>query len=85
LLKPGAQGLVVNVYTEREWRRRGLGEMVMRAIIDWSKEHGVASLALHASDMGRPLYERLGFEPTNEMSYAISRHDKDLSQMDGQP
>jgi hypothetical protein len=28
---------------------------------------GLASLVLHASDAGRPLYERLGFVATNEM------------------
>ena len=27
----------------------------------------MASLFLHASAEGRPLYEELGFEPTNEM------------------
>ena len=71
LLKPGFQGLVMNFYTEKEWRRTGLGEFVMKTIIDWSRENGVVSLVLHASSMGRPLYERLGFTPTNEMSYHL--------------
>lgn len=71
LLKPGLQGLVMNVYTEKEWRRTGLGEFVMKTIIDWSRENGVVSLVLHASSIGRPLYERLGFTPTNEMSYHL--------------
>jgi GNAT superfamily N-acetyltransferase len=71
LLKPGLQGLVVNVYTEKEWRRSGLGELVMYTIIEWARANGVVSLVLHASSMGRPLYERLGFTPTNEMSYPI--------------
>ena len=72
LLKPGPQGIIVNVYTEPEWRRRGLAELVIRAIMDWSRANGVAGLVLHASEMGKPLYERLGFEQTNEMSYPIS-------------
>jgi GNAT superfamily N-acetyltransferase len=71
LLKPGPQGLVVNVYTEKEWRRSGLGELVMNAIIEWSRANGVVSLVLHASSMGRPLYEKLGFTSTNEMSFPI--------------
>ena len=71
LLKPGPQGLVVNVYTEQEWRRSGLGELVMSAIIEWSRANGVVSLVLHASSMGRPLYEKLGFTPTNEMSLPL--------------
>ena len=72
LLKPGPQGLIVNVYTEHAYRRRGLGEMIMLTIIEWSKEHGVTSLVLHASDMGRPLYGRLGFTQTSEMSYPLA-------------
>jgi hypothetical protein len=28
---------------------------------------GLAVITLHASDAGRPLYERLGFAPTNEL------------------
>lgn len=71
LLKLGPQGLVVNVYTEKEWRRSGLGELVMKTIIEWSRANGVVSLVLHSSSLGRPLYERLGFTPTNEMSYPI--------------
>jgi len=67
LLRPGPQGLVVNVYTEKGWRHKGLAELVMRTIIEWSRENGVASLVLHASSMGRPLYERMGFVSTNEM------------------
>jgi GNAT superfamily N-acetyltransferase len=73
LLTPGPQGLIVNVYTEHAYRRRGLGEMIMLTIIEWSRENGVASLVLHASDMGRPLYERLGFTQTSEMSYPLAR------------
>lgn len=71
LQKPGPQGLVVNVYTEKEWRRNGLAALVMRTIIEWSKENSLGSLVLHASPMGRRLYERLGFHFTNEMSYQL--------------
>lgn len=31
--------------------------------------HGIARLVLHASPDGRALYERLSFEPTNDMRY----------------
>jgi GNAT superfamily N-acetyltransferase len=71
LRKPGPQGIIVNVFTEREWRRRGLARLVMEAIIDWSRENGVASLVLHASDMGRELYVQLGFLDSNEMYFPL--------------
>jgi hypothetical protein len=38
-----------------------------KTILDWCRDQGLAAVYLHASKSGRPLYESLGFEPTNEM------------------
>jgi GNAT superfamily N-acetyltransferase len=69
VLAVGSQGLVLNVFTERAWRRRGVAALLMRHVIAGARAAGVSSLVLHASDDGRPLYESLGFVPTNEMRY----------------
>lgn len=66
---PGPQGLIVNVYTEPEWRRRGIAELLMRAILRFTGERGINNVVLHASAEGRSLYEKLGFRQTNEMRY----------------
>ena|SRR5215471_15530426 len=63
----GRQGVIVNVFTEPEWRRRGLAKLLMKKIIAWSREQSLDDLVLHASDNGRALYEQLGFVPTGEM------------------
>jgi GNAT superfamily N-acetyltransferase len=63
----GRQGLIVNVFTEPEWRRRGIAKLLMKTIIAWSREQSLDDLVLHASDDGRALYEQLGFVLTNEM------------------
>jgi GNAT superfamily N-acetyltransferase len=63
----GRQGLIVNVFTEPEWRRRGLAKLLMNTIIAWSREQNLDGLVLHASDDGRALYEQLGFISTTEM------------------
>jgi GNAT superfamily N-acetyltransferase len=65
----GPQGLILNVFTERAWRRQGIADALMRELLRWGRENGIESLVLHASDDGRPLYQRLGFTPTNEMRY----------------
>ena len=65
----GAQALIVNVYTERPWRRRGVAERLMRSVLDWTRERGIDDVVLHASPEGRALYEKLGFTATNEMRY----------------
>jgi len=66
----GPQGLILNVFTERAWRRRGVAAALMRELLRWCRANGIESLVLHASADGRPLYEKLGFTPTNEMRYA---------------
>ena len=62
---------VLNMYTEPGFRRQGLARQVLESIIGWCREQGFGSLMLHASDAGRPLYEALGFERTNEMKLAL--------------
>jgi len=61
--------LAVNVYTEPAWRGRGIARALMKILMEWTAGQGTDRLVLHASDAGRPLYESLGFEPTNEMRW----------------
>ena len=65
----GSHAIIINVYTEPEWRRRGVATLVMQHIIDWSRKERLDRLLLHASDDGRALYEKLGFVLTNEMKF----------------
>ena len=65
----GRQVTIQNVYTEPEWRRRGLAALLIKRILDWTREQGIDSVVLHASDEGRAVYERLGFVVTNEMRF----------------
>ncbi|HOX06521.1 MAG TPA: GNAT family N-acetyltransferase [Planctomycetota bacterium] len=63
----GRAGCVMNVYTAPELRGRGLARRLMETILAWCRGNGYPTVTLHASDAGRPLYESLGFKPTNEM------------------
>jgi GNAT superfamily N-acetyltransferase len=65
----GRQGLVVNVYTEPSWRRRGVANLLMHQVLTWARAERLASLVLHASGNGRPLYDKLHFKATNEMQF----------------
>ncbi len=65
----GRQGTVVNVFTEPQWRRRGIAGSLIKEIITWSKDEDLDRLLLHASDEGRSVYERLGFIAGNEMRF----------------
>jgi GNAT superfamily N-acetyltransferase len=60
---PGTRlAFVYNVYTEPAYRGRGLARRVMDAIHDFCRTEGVGSVALNASQFGRPLYESLGYQ-----------------------
>lgn len=58
---------ILNVYTDPDYRRRGIARTLMQTIIAWCRREGFARVTLHSSDDGRHLYEALGFEPSNEM------------------
>jgi len=67
------RAVILNVYTEAEFRRQGVARQVMHAILDWIKARGMRSVNLHSSKEGRALYESMGFEPTNEMRLWLDR------------
>ena len=71
MLREGPQGFIVNVFVERDWRRRGIAKELICRMISFAKNSGMPVLGLHASDAGRSLYEYLGFSQTSEMRLFI--------------
>jgi GNAT superfamily N-acetyltransferase len=55
------RGFVSSVYTRPAFRRQGIARRLMGELVAFARERGVHRLILWASDMGRPLYEDLGF------------------------
>ena len=58
----GKRAHLMNVYTRKEFRRRGVGRLMVQYLIDEAKSRGVTEISLDATDMGAPLYKSLGFE-----------------------
>ena len=58
---------ILNMYTEPEARRHGVAKQILEIMLDWCRSEGFSAVSLHASPAGRPLYESVGFQPTNEM------------------
>ena len=67
------RGWIQNVYTEPGFRHRGIARRIMEAIVNWCRAEGFRAVSLHASPFGRPLYESMGFQPTNEMRLNLDR------------
>lgn len=68
-LRGGNEAYILNIYTEPAYRRNGFARRIMKAMMAWCHQQSIKRISLHASDQGRPLYESLGFVPTNEMRY----------------
>lgn len=68
----GKRAYIYNVYTEQAYRSQGIARRLVEQVISTCEEMGVRYIRLHASDAGRPLYESIGFLPTNEMSLHLS-------------
>ncbi|MGA7413122.1 MAG: GNAT family N-acetyltransferase [Bryobacteraceae bacterium] len=62
---------ILNIYVEPSFRRRGFARTIIESLIRWCRNEGFQSVALHASEHGRSLYESLGFRSTNEMRLRI--------------
>ena len=68
----GKHGLILNVWTHEDYRRQGLAYMLLKNIISEAKTKGVDRISLKATDMGRLVYEKLGFEDlSGEMALKI--------------
>ena len=60
-------GFIGDVYTESAYRRQGLAHRLSEMAVDWLKSKEITMVKLLTSAEGRPIYERLGFESSNEM------------------
>lgn len=68
----GREGYIMNIYTVPEWRGKGVATAIMQAILDYLHDLNIPVATLHATDAGRPIYEKLGFKNTNEMRLALN-------------
>jgi GNAT superfamily N-acetyltransferase len=70
------RGYVLNVFVEPSHRKQGIAKELMdRADREFAKR-GVAFVVLHATKMGRLLYEQLGWSATSEMAKSLSQGDQ---------
>lgn len=70
-VRPGSNSAIcpylLSVFTAPEHRKRGIASLITEQAIKWAKENGYDRMELHASPMGKKIYESMGFKATNEM------------------
>jgi len=60
-------GYLLGAYVLPELRGHGIATELLRVSLAHLKQIGCTKCVLHAADRARSLYERAGFEPSNEM------------------
>jgi len=68
----GQVGYIMNLSIVPAYRRQGIARRIMQAMLAWLTERGIHLAALHATNVGRPLYQELGFQPSNEMRLKLN-------------
>lgn len=66
------RGYVLNVFVEPAHRGRGIAKKLMDAAEAEFRRRGITFVALHASALGRPVYEATGWIAGNEMVLPLS-------------
>lgn len=61
ILLNGLYGEVLNVYTEPEYRGKGLCTQLIKNLIEYGKKRGLGRVDLSATKEGYPIYKKVGF------------------------
>ena len=68
----GRIGLLSSMFTDKEYRRRGIARELLSRVINEAKEQGCGTVQITASDMGVLLYSNFGFVKNNNfMQYKL--------------
>ena len=56
----------MNVYTAKDYRRKGIGVKMVNMLIDEAWKNGATEISLDSTEAGRPLYLKCGFVESGE-------------------
>ena len=62
----GIKGYITNMYTAPEYRGQGLASELLKKVLDEARSRSVKNILLVASDMGKPVYKKVGFEEAGD-------------------
>ena len=62
ILLNGMYGEVLSVYTEPEYRGKGLCTRLMQNLVEYGRKIGLGRIDLSATDAGYPVYAKIGFK-----------------------
>lgn len=62
ILPNGFDGEVLSVYTEDEYRGKGICTQLVKNLVEYGKEKQLCRIDLFATEDGYPIYKKIGFE-----------------------
>lgn len=71
------------VATRPDRQREGLATQLSTHLLDWARDRGCATVALDGNDSGRPVYERIGFQPVGDTLLLIAPDSLPARDRDG--
>ena len=70
----GIRGYISNMYTHSESRNKGIGKQVVNQLLTEAKRRKVHHIFLISSEIGKPLYQKMGFKENDiYMEYFLSK------------
>lgn len=72
----GSTGWLGNILVPSEFRRKGIGQEITKHLIEYFHSKGCTSQLLIASEMGKNIYNRLGFKESS--TYQFLKKSSDL-------
>ena len=66
-LPKGKNAYIQNVYVLPSYRRHGIGKMIVSMVIDEVKQRGYTRITLHATKMGKSLFNSCGFQSSENL------------------
>lgn len=76
---------LLSMYTDPEARGRGVASSIVSAAVELARRRGFGRITLHASEQGRRVYARLGFERSWEMRRILEENRRDPDAPSGPP
>ncbi len=61
----GKVAYIMNMYTLPSYREKGVAKVLFSNILEEAKAKGYYYFSLHATDMGRPIYKKFGFNESD--------------------
>ena len=71
----GRRAHLMNVWTDKEYRRRGIAEKLVTMLIEEARARGASEISLDTTEAGRPFYRKLGFQESGECMVKIMKNE----------